>query len=72
MHLSTAACFVLALLCAPPGASLPGATLPGTGLQAAETFMAVDDVKAGMRGTGISVFAGSMVTAKPRPKPTPL
>jgi hypothetical protein len=58
MRLSTAACFVTALLCALPGAGLPGTGLPGSRLDAAETFMAVDDVKAGMRGTGISVFAG--------------
>ncbi|HWJ54951.1 MAG TPA: SpoIVB peptidase S55 domain-containing protein [Vicinamibacterales bacterium] len=44
----TAACFVTALLCA----------LPAPGLRGAERFMPVDEVKAGMHGTGISVFAG--------------
>jgi len=44
----TAACFVTALLCA----------LPAPMLRGAERFMPVDEVKAGMRGTGISVFEG--------------
>ena len=48
MRLLTVACFVTALLCA----------LPGDGLRSAETFMPVDEVKAGMRGTGVTVFDG--------------
>jgi hypothetical protein len=44
----TAACFVAALLCA----------LPAPPLRGAERFMPVDEVKPGMHGTGISVFAG--------------
>jgi hypothetical protein len=48
MRLLTAACFVTALLCA----------LPASRLRGAERFMPVDEVKPGMRGTGISVFEG--------------
>ena len=48
MRLLTAACFVTALLCA----------LPAPLLRGAERFMPVDEVTAGMHGTGISVFAG--------------
>jgi hypothetical protein len=48
MRLLTAACFVTALLCA----------LPGGRVRGAESFMPVEAVKAGMRGTGVSVFAG--------------
>ena len=48
IRLLTAACFVTALLCA----------LAGPRLRGAERFMPVDEVKAGMHGTGISVFAG--------------
>ncbi len=48
MRLLTAACVVTALLCA----------LPAPPLRGAERFMPVDEVTPGMRGTGISVFAG--------------
>jgi hypothetical protein len=48
LHLLTAACVVTALLCA----------LPPQPLRGAERFMPVDEVVPGMRGTGISVFAG--------------
>ena len=48
MRLLTAACVVTALLCA----------LPAPPLRGAERLMPVDEVKPGMRGTGISVFQG--------------
>ncbi len=48
MRLLTAACLVTALLC----------TLPGSRVRGAESFMPVEAVKPGMRGTGVSVFAG--------------
>jgi hypothetical protein len=48
MRLLTVACFVTALLCA----------LPGSGLRGAETFLPVEAVKPGMRGTGVTVFDG--------------
>jgi hypothetical protein len=48
MRLLTAACFVTALLCA----------LPGTRVRGADSFMPVEAVQPGMRGTGVSVFAG--------------
>ena len=48
MRLLTAACIVTALLW----------TLPASPLRGAERFMPVDEVKPGMRGTGISVFEG--------------
>ncbi len=48
MRFLTVACFVTALLCALPDARLYGV----------EAMMPVEAVKAGMRGTGVSVFAG--------------
>ena len=48
MRLVTAACFVTAVLCA----------LPAPPIRGAERFMPVDEVKVGMRGTGVSVFEG--------------
>ena len=48
MRLLSLACVVTALLCA----------LPDSALKGAETFMAVDEVKRGMRGTGVTVFDG--------------
>jgi SpoIVB peptidase S55 len=48
MRLLTTVSFVAALLCA----------LPAPRLRGAERFMPADEVKPGMRGTGISVFEG--------------
>jgi hypothetical protein len=48
MRLLTVACFVTALVCA----------LPASPLHGVEAMMPVEAVKPGMRGTGVSVFAG--------------